>query len=228
MKRILILQAGPDEWFRKAFATAGVTAEISVVHAEESEPLPEFGAFGGIVIGGSPKSVCAPEPWMMPLAETILGAAERGTLVLAVCFGHQLLATALGGTVVRSPKGREVGTVKIALTEYGRLDPILSALPPIAMVNSIHEDIVTLPPSGAVILAQNAHDSAQALRLSPTILSVQFHPELDGQTLVDLVRTRAEQLSAEGLDPISLAQSVGDSPDGLTLLSAWGRHVEST
>src|SRR6266702_4479231 len=110
MRRVLILQAGsadpalrarygdyPD-WFARHLAPR---VELRVVRPYE-QVLPSSAGFDGLVMTGSPKSVLVPEPWMEESAAFLLEAA-RTRPVLGVCFGHQLLARALGGRVELNP-----------------------------------------------------------------------------------------------------------------------------
>src|SRR5207248_8736486 len=103
----------------------------------------------------------------------------RGLPVLGVCFGHQLLARAAGGDVVQNPRGREIGTVRVPLTEAGCKDPLFSwASGAEIEVQATHVNAVDHLPCGATVLASNENTAAQAFRLSETVAGVQFHPEL--------------------------------------------------
>src|SRR5262245_32612260 len=88
----------------------------------------DLGAYAGVLLSGSPQSLTEPEPWMAEVAELVHAADRRGIPVLGVCFGHQLMGWAYGGRVVRNPRGWELGTVDVRLTEQGRTDPLFSGL----------------------------------------------------------------------------------------------------
>src|SRR5512133_2743308 len=140
-----------DAWFAALLAPA--RAEISDA---AGGALADPAAFEGILVTGSVKSVTSREPWMDALGRWLVRAAET-TPVLGVCFGHQLLAAALGRSVERHPGGPEAGTTEIVLTRAGRGDPLFADLPARLPVQQSHEDHVPAAPPGAVVLASNAH-----------------------------------------------------------------------
>jgi GMP synthase (glutamine-hydrolysing) len=198
----------PD-WFNQALG-----AELPVLRAHLGEALELPAGTQGVIVSGSPLSLTQPEPWMEEVAEELLRIGERGTPVLGVCFGHQLLGRAAGSKVGRNPKGREMGTVRVQLTAAGRTDPLFRGWVPedgLADVQATHLDSVDPVPPGATLLASNERCATQALRLSDAVASVQFHPELRPETLRDLIESRAGALRAEGLDPDSLRADVRET-----------------
>lgn len=162
---------GFDRWFAEGIGDA---AAVRVARRHEARAaLPEA---DGVVVTGSYASVTDRAPWMTELGEVLLEAAER-VPVLGVCFGHQLLAAALGGAVERNPRGPEVGTREVSLTDAGRADPLLAGLPDPLPVQQFHEDHVPATPPGAVLLAEGRHAPVQAFARGPRLRAVQFHPE---------------------------------------------------
>jgi GMP synthase (glutamine-hydrolysing) len=186
MRRVLILQAGSADpalrrrlgdypaWFARLL---GPTVELRVVRPY-AEKLPALAPFAGVLMTGSPWSVTAPEPWMDAAASYMLDAA-RTRPVLGVCFGHQLLARALGGRVEKNPLGREAGTARVSLTPAGQRDPLFAGLPTTFAVQQTHEDHVALLPPGATLLAGNRFSPVQAFAVGEAVRCVQFHPEMD-------------------------------------------------
>ena len=205
-------------WFSRALG-----AELPVLRAHLGENLELPAGTQGVLVSGSPLSLTEPEQWMEDVAGELLRMGERGTPVLGVCFGHQLIGRAAGSQIVRNPKGREIGTVRVQLTAEGRKDPLCRGWVPeggLLDVQATHVDSVDPVPPGATLLASNERCATQALRLSDAVASVQFHPELDPDTLRDLIASRAGILRAEGLDPDSLRADVRET-DSARLLRAF-------
>lgn len=225
MPGLLIVQTGTTQlhgdypaWFARALGR-----ELPVLRAHQGERLSsgmERVRPQGLIVTGSPLSVTEQAPWMVQLGDDLLRVAARGTQVLGVCFGHQLLARAAGGEVVVNPKGREIGTVRVQLTSAARRDPLFAwAGEGELEVQATHLDAVDPMPDGATLLASNENCAAQAFRLSETVAGVQFHPELWAEAMRDLVLSRRDQLLAEGRDPEALAAAVREVEAGRILKS---------
>lgn len=226
--RILVLRAGQPApalelqagdyaaWFAEGL---GPGAALHPVAAFSGEPLPDPRGFDAVLMTGSPLSVRTydADAWQQRAGRLLLDAAELGKPVLGVCFGHQLLARALGGEVQKNPRGREIGTISVQLTDAGRAHPLLGALEP--TFNATHEDAVTRLPASATLLAENPF-GIQAFSVGPRILAVQFHPELDARRTRALIQTRESILRLEGLYEPALA-SVRETPSGPALLRRW-------
>jgi GMP synthase (glutamine-hydrolysing) len=211
----------PD-WFNRA-----LRADLPVIRADLGEPLDLPVGTQGVLVTGSPLSLTHPEPWMDDAAEELLRIGERGTPVLGVCFGHQLLGRAAGSQVVRNPKGREIGTTRVQLSPAGRKDPLFrgwASEDGLVDVQATHCDAVEAVPRGATLLASNERCATQAFRFSDAVASVQFHPELDPDTLRDLIDSRSGALRAEGLDPDALRRDVRETASA-RLLQAFAEEA---
>ncbi|WP_225410858.1 glutamine amidotransferase [Stigmatella hybrida] len=210
VKNVVLLKAGDaatavrrsagdyDRWFLQTLGLSGYRFDILPAH--QGAKLPEdLSGYDAVMMTGSPLSVTRLEPWMERAAEFMVNAADRGLPVLGVCFGHQLLAHAYGGRVGRNPQGREIGTVEVQLTKQGREDALFHGLPERLAVQATHEDIVVEAPTGATVLAGNANTAVQALAFRPHVRGVQFHPEVQVDTMRALIQARSEGLEAEAL-----------------------------
>ncbi len=229
MHRVLVVRTGSptpeaqrrfgdfDEWFERLLAP-----EVVVFDAARETSFPTLDRVGGVVVTGSLASVTALTPWMERAGRWLLDAA-RHVPVLGVCFGHQLLAHALGGKVERNPRGPEVGTREVLLTDQGRRDPLFSGLPSPLLVQENHEDHVPAPPPGATVLASNAHAPVQAFAAG-NIRAVQFHPEFDAARNRAICRELREGLeqARRGLADEALA-SIRETPGAERVLANWVR-----
>ena len=186
-----------DRWFTDSLAVpAGRGLRFTVCDATR-QPIPRPEDYAGVIVTGSAKAVYRPEPWMDEL-DGFLREAPGGRLpVLCVCFGHQALAQALGGRVALNPRGWEIGSVQVALTQEGLRDLLFEGVPASARVLATHEDGVEELPAGAVLLAGNANSPVQAFRVGARVWGTQFHPEASTGLIRELILLRAEALVAD-------------------------------
>ena len=104
---------GFPHWIRVA---AGLSAgQARVVNVEAGEPLPEARGHAGVIVTGSAAMVTDRHPWSERTADWLREAVDRGLPYFGICYGHQLLAHALGGEVGDNPAGREMGPVDVEL-----------------------------------------------------------------------------------------------------------------
>jgi GMP synthase (glutamine-hydrolysing) len=183
-----------DAWFARALAPSGVR---TVVHDVVAEAPPDPASADGWLITGSRSSITEPEPWAERLLAWIREASDACAALFGVCYGHQAICAALGGSVARHPKGYEMGTVEVALTDAGREDPLFAGFPARFLVHTTHEDHVVDLPGDAVLLAGNDHSPVQAAAIGARIRSVQFHPEVTRPIADDFVARRRHLLTEE-------------------------------
>jgi GMP synthase (glutamine-hydrolysing) len=225
--RILIVKAGTaapeivrehgdyDQWFIRAM---GEPTRFSVVEAFLGKPLPDPAGFDGVIVTGSPLSVCDPSPWMQTAGAKLREWVEGGRAVLGVCFGHQLLSHAFGTPVIKNPNGREIGTIEVALTPEGASDLLFEGLGSSLVFQATHTDIPSEVPAGTRLLATNANTVAQALWFGRRARGVQFHPEMSPATMRSLLRSRREILAREGIDGEARERAVLATETGVELL----------
>ena len=124
--------------------------------------------------------------------------------MFGVCYGHQLLAHALGGKVGYNPTGSELGTQTVELLPPAAGDQLLDGLPASFPAQMLHAQTVLQPPPGAAV-ARSDQDPHQMFRVGPNVFSTQFHPEFGP----DFVRAHLERYQrkymAENLDVPGLA-----------------------
>lgn len=202
---------------------AGFHPEVTM-HAFDGrrDDLPAPENFDGIVITGSDHSVYERLPWMIGLEGYLRTAITEECHVLGLCFGHQLLASAFGGQVVRNPRGRETG--KVLATPVAP-DEVLGLPREPFPVLMVHQDTVQRLPRGSVVLAHTNRDAHAAIRFGPRCWGVQFHPEFSPEVLGAFIDEQHEALLAQGDDPGALRAELADTPAATGLLQAFVRQV---
>ncbi len=191
-------------------------ASLRVIDATKGDELPEPSELAGVIGTGSSAMVSAREPWSERAAAWVARLVDAGTPFLGICYGHQLLAHALGGRVGKNPRGREIGTIDVVLDAAG--DELFDGLPSTIVVQATHVEAVLEVPSGARVLAQNALDPVQAFVVG-SAWGVQFHPELDAPAIREYIASRVDALTREGLDADALRARARDSDHGARILT---------
>jgi GMP synthase-like glutamine amidotransferase len=122
-------------------------------------------------------------PWLVAEKKAIRRwVRELQRPMLGVCLGHQLLADALGGTC-GPQRPAEIGILDIELTEPGRKDPIFAGMASHQKCLQWHSVRVAQPPDEAVVLARSSLCSCQAMRIGRNVYSMQYHVELEPDTI---------------------------------------------
>lgn len=170
---------------------------VRVICPHEGDALPDPGAVGAALVTGSGAMVTDQAGWMGDVAVWLGDLVQRSTPVLGICFGHQLLAHALGGEIADNPRGIEVGTVLTRPTPAAMDDPLFSGWPAQALVQASHQQAVTRLPDGAVSLAASEQDPHHAFRYGKAAWGVQFHPEFDAHIVAAYEQFYGPRLSAE-------------------------------
>lgn len=228
MDRIVIVKVGStfpalaeargdfEHWILAGMEGDGQPA--TVVDAAGGASLPSYEGIGGVVVTGSHAKVTDHEAWSERTAEWLVGAVEKALPLLGICYGHQLLAYALGGEVGDNPRGRDFGLAEVRLTEAARDDALLSGFPPAMRLYVAHSQSVLRLPGGAVRLASSGLDPNQAFVAGKCAWGVQFHPEFDAEVVQTYIEHFADALTAEGINPSRLAAACGDTPHGSRIL----------
>lgn len=203
-------------WIRVA---AGLSRDDAVVvDVERGEPLPGREGFAGAIVTGSGAMVTDRLDWSEATAAWLRDAAHAGLPLFGICYGHQLLAHALGGEVGDNPRGREMGTLEVELLPAAAHDALFEAIPARIAAQLTHLQSVLRMPDGAVALARSAGDGCQAFRWGESAWGVQFHPEFSATHMRGYIQARKVALQREGLDPQAMLAAVGAAPEARRVL----------
>lgn len=212
-----------EDWILRGMGRT--RSEVRIIDPTRGEALPAPETMAGVVLTGSHAMVTDHAPWSERTAAWLRDSVASRVPLLGICYGHQLLAYALGGEVGPNPRGPEMGTVEARLTEAGKVDPLLGDLGSTIHVHASHAQTVLRLPEGATLLATSAMDRAYAFALNDSVWGVQFHPEFDAEIGRAYIQADAEALAARGQDPGALVAACVDTPVGPTILARFAGLV---
>jgi GMP synthase-like glutamine amidotransferase len=189
--------------------------DYRVFAADEGE-LPEHPKVcDAYLITGGAAGAYDPLPWIAK-TEAFLREARGQAALVGVCLGHQLMAQAFGGKVIKSPKGWGLGEHDYRVLKR---EPWMDEADTIRLPAS-HQDQVVEPPPGAEVFAANDFTQMGALvwRDQPAI-SMQLHPEFEPAYAVDLIEHRREAVYTQAEADRAIASYGG--PDDRARVGGW-------
>lgn len=146
---------------------------------------------------GSQYSVYEPHQWIAPLSRFLQNLHREEKPFVGICFGHQMLAQALGGKVARSPLGWGVGVQEVEVLRHEAwMAPPQARL----LLHHMHADQVERLPQGSVVLARSRHCEVEMFRVGEWMLGIEGHPEFTAPFAEALIRARADRIGADKVD----------------------------
>ena len=162
--------------------------------AKRGELPPDPGAYDGWVLTGSIASANDDLPWVQRLVDLLRLLHDRRVPMAGLCFGHQVIARALGGRVGPSPGGLRLG---VATTRLHHRERWMTPMPPEVTLFAAHQEQVLVPPAGARVLGGDDWAPVGAMALGDHVFSTQYHPELSREFLCALVDEQPAVFPAE-------------------------------
>lgn len=247
--------------FARAVAPAALDSVLTlsghdVVHNPDSA-YPDLDDIDAILVTGSKHNAFDDDAWILTLVEYVRKVlthrcGDRTIKVIGVCFGHQIVARALGALVGRSDQGWEVSVVETTLTEKGReLFPgretlvsfyairkcatgchdsgvmmLRNIVRPTQRIQQMHRDQVFSLPAGAELLASTDRCGNHGFVIPGRVITVQGHPEFTEDIMDELLELRHET----GLFTDELYQSGkarnGDHHDGVYMAQVFLKFLQ--
>jgi GMP synthase (glutamine-hydrolysing) len=235
--RLLIVQTGTAipvvrrqfgdfaQWFRRGMGLS--PRQTQCMRVDRGAQLPPPRSVSGVVVTGSGAMVTDRLQWSEATARWLRRAVDADIPVLGVCYGHQLLAHALGGRVGYNPRGREMGSVRIERSSATAPDALFDSAPLAFDAQATHLQTVLEPPRDAVVLARSSLDDCQAVRFAPRAWGLQFHPEFGAREMRAYIRARDGALADEDFDVPGMLRQVRATPQARGVLRRFGRLVRN-
>jgi len=192
----------------------GPEFEIETFDVAAGELPDSANGHAAYLITGSPAGVYEPLPWIEPLQQFIRNAAQAK--MVGVCFGHQVMAEALGGHVEKSEKGWGAGLHRYDIV-HG--EPWTDGARTVAAPAS-HQDQVAVQPPNTQVVAESAFTPFAALAWTDRpAISFQFHPEFSPDFAKALIQKRYDIVP----DPDAAIASL-DAPNDNARVGGWIRR----
>ncbi|HKC16829.1 MAG TPA: type 1 glutamine amidotransferase [Steroidobacteraceae bacterium] len=184
--RLLVFQHAAAEHpgsLRQRLRSEGIAWDT--VQLDEGGRIPPLESYDMLWVMGGPMDVWDVDqhPWLIEEKRAIRRfVRELERPFLGVCLGHQLLADALGGTC-GPQQPPEIGVLPVTLSGEGRSDPLFEGVAHTARALQWHHVRVAQAPEGAVVLAGSPACRCQAMRIGRWAYSLQFHVEVEPDTV---------------------------------------------
>ena len=191
----------------------GTYAEMLIALINTEEQVFEFKTFNilddefpkdhlecdGWIVTGSPHGVYEDHSWIPTVTQLINNVYKANLPIFGVCFGHQLIAQALGGYVEKSEKGWGLG---LHTYQVNNKPNYMSNLSEEVTLNICHQDQVLRPPQGATVYAKSEFCENAGFYIKDKVLTMQAHPEfLVDFTKALLTARRDVTIPKEFVDP---------------------------
>ena len=183
----------PD-MFERLLTLVDPTLSFQVWDVEQGALPPTTDGVDGFIITGSKSSVYEDKPWIRQLEDFVRRLHRERRKVVGICFGHQLIAQALGGLVDKSPEGWGVGVHSYAITA-----PTLSAdgQGEVLSLLASHQDQVMSAPVDAEVVAHSEHCPIAGFKIADHILTFQGHPEFIPEYSREIMHFRRSMIGDE-------------------------------
>jgi len=161
------------------------------------------------ICSGSKYSVYDGTQWIEDLAAFIRSAEKP---FVGICFGHQMLAHAMGGEVAKAKQGWGAGVLPLRILKQ---EPWMEPARTEVSIQHMHQDQVQRLPANSVLLGRSPHCDVGMFRVGETMLGIEGHPEFTPEFGAALIRSRRERIGARETD--RALESLKGKSDGGTV-----------
>jgi len=204
--------------FERFIGVSGRNFEFESFCVIEGEMPASINVCDGWLITGSRHGVYDNLDWMFPLQDFIRELASTEIPLIGVCFGHQIIAQALGGEVVKSDKGWGVG-----LHRY-RIDQTHSWMGNGSQqigIYAFHQDQVVKLPDSAQVFSSSDFCPFAGLSYGNSIISLQAHPEFEADYEIALLEAYAGTVVPQEVAQQALDSMKGGNREDRQVLASW-------
>lgn len=176
-------QPRDGEKFRALLQPLRPNWKFTAIQVKDGEFPVSIRDFDGYVITGSPASANGEAPWITKLMDFIREIDTNKVPTVGVCFGHQAIAQALGGTVSKNPGGWGFGT---APTHFSTFETWMEPRRNDLSLYAAHNEQVTSAPHNAVVLGGNSFCPIGSYKIGNHIFTTEYHPEMTPEFITAL------------------------------------------
>lgn len=207
------------DMFLRRFAADAPHVRLDRFDVVDGQPPPAVGAYDAVVVPGSRHGVGDGTAWITTLMDHVRDAVDADVPVVGICFGHQVVAAALGGEVARAANGWGVGVHDTTVHDTA---PWMTPHAASFRLLMSHQDQVVAAPPGATVLASTHHAPIAAFQAGSAV-GFQGHPEFVPDYLDALLATRVDRI---GEQRVAEARASLTTPTDHELVGAWiSRHL---
>ena len=193
LKEISEIHGVSSDWVQEMIGDKVPETEVVRAYLGESPSLKDNCAW---IIMGSRYSAYDKMGWIEDLKDSICLAIDKKIPILGICFGHQILCSALGAVVSNNLKGWEIGSSEVFLTDKGVSSSLFQGFDESFYVYQSHHDIVSDLPENVDLLCSNQF-GAQSVSFSNFVFGVQFHPEFSYKVMKAYFDARTKDLESK-------------------------------
>jgi len=210
-----------EKMFKTAFEEKSQKFNWKTFDAVTGEFPKDLDSCDGYLISGSRSSVYEEKKWMLSLENFINKLNRNNKPTVGLCFGHQIMAKALGGAVTSAPEGWGIGFARCSVNSGISEGQLL--LPEELTVGVCHRDQVVRLPTGATNIGSTSHCNNFLIEFTPKMVGFQGHPEFEPAYISALIEETKNLLTPQEYS-VAL-QSKENAPDNQLIRKAITRFL---